>query len=275
MDRWISDFLNNSNDNKTAIRFPECPSCKRKIYRCTRYTTITNQIYKLIAQVKYKISGNQTKQQTNDRQKLSIFEYEILQKDTKQIIIDKSIRDYFSILYDKNYFFTDDVLSLLRNIIEFLYQIDKLLVDGHRKLSQDKFEGLVRFPLNHILRYLFKQRHYRNFAEQQLKDIQAEFQRIRRVIFIETLILSLKQTLNNNEKEGIDMMRGLISKSGPFTNEDRQKFDDLVKQYEYLNNLPGLGITENERKAIVSAFNMKQGHWYVCPNGHPYVITEV
>ena len=32
---------------------------------------------------------------------------------------------------------------------------------------------------------------------------------------------------------------------------------------------------EHERITIVSALNMKQGHWYVCPNGHPYVITEV
>ena len=37
----------------------------------------------------------------------------------------------------------------------------------------------------------------------------------------------------------------------------------------------GLGITEMERKEIVSSFGgMGSGHWFKCPNGHIYVITE-
>jgi len=33
-------------------------------------------------------------------------------------------------------------------------------------------------------------------------------------------------------------------------------------------------ITDAERKAIVHAMGYKQGHWYKCPNGHIYIITE-
>ena len=33
-------------------------------------------------------------------------------------------------------------------------------------------------------------------------------------------------------------------------------------------------LTPEERKQIVSAINLKQGHWFKCPNGHIYVITE-
>lgn len=36
----------------------------------------------------------------------------------------------------------------------------------------------------------------------------------------------------------------------------------------------GLGISEGERMEIVKALNMKQGHWFKCPNGHPYVIGD-
>lgn len=25
---------------------------------------------------------------------------------------------------------------------------------------------------------------------------------------------------------------------------------------------------------IIKALDMKQGHWFKCPNGHPYIITE-
>jgi hypothetical protein len=131
--------------------------------------------------------------------------------------------------------------------------------------------------LNHIVKYLFQHRQHRNFAEQQINDIQAELKRIHRLIYIEAIVSSLKSTrvLKADEKESIDSMQYLTKKTGPFTNEDLQKFDSLVKKLEHLNNLPGLGITERERVAIVSALNMARGHWYVCPKGHPYVITEV
>lgn len=35
-----------------------------------------------------------------------------------------------------------------------------------------------------------------------------------------------------------------------------------------------MGISEVERMEIVKAFNMKQGHWFKCPNGHLYAIGE-
>jgi hypothetical protein len=56
------------------------------------------------------------------------------------------------------------------------------------------------------VRYLFKQGCDRNFAKQQLKDIQYELERIRRVIYIEIFVSLLKQTLKTNEEEVINSM---------------------------------------------------------------------
>ncbi len=36
----------------------------------------------------------------------------------------------------------------------------------------------------------------------------------------------------------------------------------------------GLGISAREKQDILKAMGMRQGHWYKCPNGHIYVITE-
>jgi hypothetical protein len=118
-----------------------------------------------------------------------------------------------------------------------------------------------------LIQFYYKRTNY--------SSCKSELKRIRRVIYIESLVFSLKQTLKEHEKDDIDSMLYLTKKPIPFTNEDQEKFDDLVKKFEYLNNLPSLGITEKERIAIVSALNMSKGHWYVCPNGHPYIITEV
>jgi hypothetical protein len=273
LDKFVENSINNSNEN-TAIRFPECPRCKQKIRRCTRYMPIINQVNKLIAQVKQKILGNHSQQDMNQRRNHLIKEFEQTEINLKEINLGR-MKEFFATLYEPDKLFSDDMLTLMINILLFLNEIDKLLIDGRKKLPGNIFEDYVSLTLNHIVQYLFTHRQYRNFAEQQIKDIQAELERIRRLIYIETLVFSLKQDLKSNEKEGIDSMQYLTKKTGRFTGEDQQKFDSLVKKFEYLNNLPGLGINERERVAIVSALNMSQGHWYVCPKGHPYVITEV
>lgn len=35
-----------------------------------------------------------------------------------------------------------------------------------------------------------------------------------------------------------------------------------------------LGISKDEREMIVRAMGLTQGHWFKCPNGHVYCITE-
>jgi hypothetical protein len=237
---------------------------------------IINQVNNLIAQVKKKILGSQSEHDINERRKLLEKEFERTERNLKQIEINGQMREFFTTLEDRDKIFSDDILTLMKNILIFLNEIDELLIDGKNKLPTNIFEDLISLPLLHIVKYLFSHRQYRNFAEQQINDIQAELERIRRLIYIETLIISLKQqSLKPNEQEGIDSMQYLTKKTGSFTNEDQRKFDNLVKKFEHLNHIPGLGITERERVAIVSALNMAKGHWYVCPKGHPYVITEV
>ncbi|KAK2717012.1 NFX1-type zinc finger-containing protein 1-like isoform X2 [Artemia franciscana] len=39
-------------------------------------------------------------------------------------------------------------------------------------------------------------------------------------------------------------------------------------------SVPGIGIPDYERKMVVQAMGLKQGHWYKCPNGHIYCIGD-
>lgn len=235
---------------------------------------IINKVHELISGIKKKILGNLSKKEINIRRENLIQEYDKLPQKLKEIYFDKTMQD-FIMFYERIKLITGEMLDLLANIITFLNEIDKILITGRERLQRKIFEDLVHYPLCYVVKYLFAQKYYRNFAKQQLEDIQFEFERIRRVIYIEALIASLKQTLKADEKKSIELMQHLTQKPGPFTSQDRQTFDELVQQLQHFNNLPGLGITEHERKAIVSAFNLSKGHWYICPNGHPYIITEV
>lgn len=35
-----------------------------------------------------------------------------------------------------------------------------------------------------------------------------------------------------------------------------------------------IALTDAEKKEIVKAIGLRPGHWYKCPNGHPYAIGE-
>ncbi|CAF1076922.1 unnamed protein product [Adineta ricciae] len=273
LDRHINEFVNESNAN-TAIRFPECPRCRQRIYRCTRYTSVLNRVYNLIAQVKKKILGHTSDEEISEQREQILAEHKIMIINLKEIVLAQTQIDFFSKLYDKKYFFSNDKLNLMANIIRFLNHMDTILIHGRIKLQEDIFKEFVHRPILYIVEYLYKQKCGRNFAQQQLNDIQWELKRIRRVIYIENFIGTLQKELDEHEQVAIDSMRKLTRKIGPFTNENKIQFDDLVKKFKYLNNLPGLGITEKERKAIVTALNMTKGHWYTCPKGHPYIITE-
>ncbi|CAM4958751.1 unnamed protein product [Rotaria socialis] len=276
LDKFVNDSYNNSQED-TAIRFPECPRCKQNIRRCMRYMPILNRVHNLIAQVKKKIVGNQTEKEINERRILLIRDFKRTEANWKEISLRENKKN-FKRLCDPNYFLNDDILIRMKNILTFLNEIDKLLIDGRKALSTIVFENILRPPLNHIINYLFAQPQNRNFAEQQIKDIEAELIRFRRVIYYEALLKFINEnskcTLKPDEQSSLDTLKHLIEKRGRFTDVDKEKFDSLIKTLENLYNLPGLGITENERVAIVAALNLKKGHWYVCPKGHPYVITE-
>lgn len=236
---------------------------------------IINRVNNLIAQVKKKILGNETEKDLNERRKRLLTKYEKFEKDIEEIHLNTQMKKFFQILNESDKLFSLDMLILIENILTFLNEIEKLLINGKRKLSTNIFDDFINIPLQHMIKYLFANNQYRNFAEQQLNDIQLELQRIRRLIYIETLVSSLNQKLNKIEQEGIDSMQYLTKKIGPFTLEDQLKFDNHAKALEHLGNLPGLGITDRERIAIVSALSLSKGHWFVCPKGHPYVIDDV
>lgn len=145
LDHFVQDFLNNQTENK-AIRFPECPRCRQKIRRCVRYMPIINQINELIAQVKKKILGNQSDKEVTQRRKDVIKEYEKTEKQLKEVPLDR-LTESFTALKEPEHFVSNETLVLMTNILLFINEIDKLLIDGRKKLSANKFDDLVCLSL--------------------------------------------------------------------------------------------------------------------------------
>lgn len=77
-------------------------------------------------------------------------------------------------------------------------------------------------------------------------------------------------TLNQQSTQLDDMLLRNVKRIDEL---GKTKIKDLLDTMAARLNT-GLGISDKERIEIVRAMGMKQGHWYKCPNGHIYVITE-
>ena len=105
-----------------AIRFPECPRCKTKIRRCTRYTPIINHVHNLIAKVKQRILGDYSPTEIEQRRKHVIKDFDRTQ-DKLQEMDHASIQMFHSILNNEDDFFSGDIITLMENIMIFFKEI--------------------------------------------------------------------------------------------------------------------------------------------------------
>lgn len=152
LDRYVAEPFNNQSED-TALRFPECPLCKQSIRRCTRYMPIINRVHNLIAQVKEKILGGQSEKEIDERRQKLMQEFQKTESNLKEINLFKE-KDVFRPLSIPGQYFTDGELTRLNNILLFLNEIDKLLIDGRKKLRTDTFDDLVSIT-NLNLNFLF------------------------------------------------------------------------------------------------------------------------
>ncbi|CAG9836386.1 unnamed protein product [Diabrotica balteata] len=75
------------------------------------------------------------------------------------------------------------------------------------------------------------------------------------------------------DNRAVDAVTQLLDSPQRFT----KSINDIVKTHlEALKKetASNIALTDAERKEIVKAMGFKQGHWYKCPNGHPYCITD-
>ncbi|KAJ9573472.1 hypothetical protein L9F63_009132 [Diploptera punctata] len=59
----------------------------------------------------------------------------------------------------------------------------------------------------------------------------------------------------------------------PLRFSQHKQVSELLKKLAH-SSKSALEIFEKERKQIVQALGLKSGHWFKCPKGHIYLITE-
>uniref|UniRef100_A0A3Q4GFY5 Zinc finger, NFX1-type containing 1 n=1 Tax=Neolamprologus brichardi TaxID=32507 RepID=A0A3Q4GFY5_NEOBR len=262
------DDNNQANEvEQVAIKLKECPKCRTPIRNNLRYGSQINRSLEEIEMVKEKINGQQSDiekkkeaLQTQWCENLQTYEMD----DQKEyMLIEESL--------EKPYLTAND-LWVVENKMDFLIRVQKLLKIEKKDMldmDRDKF-------LRNVAEFVcWLNSYHQKFTDQQVFDLQRELQRLNLLAELNVRChLANKRRQTDQIQSDVQKIRDILETWGQFTEQDEQKVKEAMKKLDEKFPLSGLGISDEERKMIVSAMKMRPGHWYKCPNGHVYLITE-
>ncbi|XP_041800203.1 NFX1-type zinc finger-containing protein 1 isoform X2 [Chelmon rostratus] len=253
--------------DEVAIKLKECPKCKTPIRKNLRYGSHINASLAEIEMVKMKINEHQG----------DIEEYrKTLQIQWKDNLLTDGLGQQMEYMrindrLEKTYLTAND-LWVVENKMDFLVRVAKL-----RKVQRENMLLRRRLPLEKLAQQFehWLNNIHQKFTDQQVFDLQRELQRL-------TLLTKLNVCCHMADKRGqsakiqseVQTIKEVLEKCGQFTEQDERRVTEAMKELDSKLPPTGLGISEEERKMIVSAMKMPPGHWYKCPNGHVYLIDR-
>ncbi|XP_068120429.1 NFX1-type zinc finger-containing protein 1 [Hyperolius riggenbachi] len=262
MDTYMKGQSDSNED--CAIKLKECPKCKTPIRKNLRYGTVINQTLKEIEKVKERVRGLPSQRiETSNR----------LIRNLEQMV---EVRRNFSDEYYKLQETLEDPDTPLRTLISvenLMLFYDKLAkLFGAIKKVDDKEKTGLKNRLQEIMKWMNKTRLI--FTEQELSDLQTEVTRFTYLLELLVKCQEAKGRITADILEEINIIRNILENNRKFTEENEIFVKGKLKQLNQKLPKTGLGITESERVMIVNAMELTQGHWFKCPNGHVYCITE-
>lgn len=251
-------------DDEVAIRLKVCPICQVPIRKNLRYGTSIKQRLEEIEIIKKKIRGSAGDTGARQEHLKGLLEKESLhyhlRREELQMLEEK--------LAQKN--LSAKELVLVENYINFFNHLAGLK-DSLRKHHASGGEWGVGMRLNQVYEWIAKKR--LSFTSQELDDLQSELQRLKYLVNLLTRCKMAKEKAKEVSQEVLSV-RQILEKTCKFTEEDEQLVKKMMEALKASLPCSGLGISEEERMQIVKAIGFPQGHWFKCPNGHIYVITE-
>lgn len=268
MDKYmgVDDTQYVNQEAEVAIKLKECPKCRTPIRKNLRYGSQINRSLAEIEMVKGKIIGCQS-----DIEK----QRKALQKQWKENLDHYKMhcQDKYTQINERlsERYLTANDLWILENKMDFLVRVEKLLKLERKML----FTHGYKFRKNVAEFVEWLSNYHQKFTDQQVFDLQRE---LKRLTFLAELNVRCNMAHDRPQSDKIisevQKLRDVLEKSGQFTEQDEHIVKKNMKEIDKTLPLKGLGISEEERKMIVSAMKMPPGHWHKCPSGHVYLITE-
>ncbi|XP_067125252.1 NFX1-type zinc finger-containing protein 1-like [Centruroides vittatus] len=289
----FTQMLEMSSNSTDEIQMKSCPLCKKVIRKSLRFGNHIKACLKGIELVKEKIRGFDN---DNERKKQSLIEkidkfrtenehviFDMVTKLQSRSTVNVDTKVIYRVTSNINKILLEEkqmyrhLLDSLENFLNFLNDIfdfcNKLLLIYNRIQNiETQYSLFWEFVLNCIIMILKVMEENSSCASYHLLcDINREINRLK----FFTKLFRITTSMNN--PDFIRHYRKAVQILTIFKTFD----DDIYKKADKkLNELARhcdgavLGISDIEKRAILKAMDLRQGHWFQCPNGHIYCITE-
>ena len=250
-----------------TIQLKQCPRCRVAIRRNLRYGNIINQLLADIEQVKKKVIGEVIDYGPRSR---------ALLRQLKEIGLPEETRAFYSERL-RSSGLTSAELACIENIIRFLEHVtkwDREVRENTGSVDRDTRESLLRLQddMKKIRRWLAIPR--TRLSEQQVRECSLEITRFDLLAGYYQLHGKIKTTdnerLTSEKKQRFVVTLRQLSCGSPLNPDKEKSAREILNETQKC--MTGLGITEQERVQIVQAMEMKQGHWFKCPNGRQMML---
>ncbi|XP_064132257.1 NFX1-type zinc finger-containing protein 1 isoform X2 [Loxodonta africana] len=257
-------YMNEQKDDEVAIRLKVCPICQVPIRKNLRYGTSIKQRLEEIEVIKERIQGSAEEIATSQERLKALLE----KKNLFYLWLPEEFLMLKKKLAQKN--LSVKGLGLVENCISFYDRLAGLW-DSLKRVHVLE-QNNVSYRLNQVHEWLGKKR--LSFTSQELGDLQSEIQRLTFLVNLLTRCKMAEGKVKGSVAEEVSSVRKILMSTCKFTEEDEQLVQEKMEALKASLPCSGLGISEEERVQIVNAMGYPRGHWFKCPNGHIYVISD-
>ncbi|CAH1269008.1 ZNFX1 [Branchiostoma lanceolatum] len=277
LDRWMDTIDNDSADE--SIRLKSCPKCTTPIRRNLRYGKAIKKMLAIIEEIKKKCFGDAVQEaQTTATAKRLMGE---LQVDADLVKYCAETSEDLLRQMERHRQFSLDQIAMLENKVLFMKSLAKVKKEKKRDLlvfGDTQHNTEMDKEIAEMEKWLH--RRTARIGDQEWEEFGRELTRLNFLLKLRVLQWQIRKkriSLNDLAQANLDSAERMLTKPAPF----KQTTEELVKQaLEKVQRLTpalsgaAIGISDEERVQVVQAMGLTQGHWFACPNGHPYVITE-
>ncbi|GFS28363.1 NFX1-type zinc finger-containing protein 1 [Trichonephila inaurata madagascariensis] len=269
----LTQWMSLSTEGKREIQMKACPKCKMVIRRNLSFGNIVKSCLADIEKVK-KITYGDVKENLKLQQQLLLkiesknASIQLICKQLKKILMSPKSRSMIELTVMDNII---ALVEMLENVTAFLETISdsRTFIDSNVQILFCKLMQYVKTSKK--LMITFMQDEFLTASEHQLQDLSWEIHRLKladkllRFMYNRTAIKCCSQ---------LTAVMNCIISYAPFRASDVSKFSQEFSIYTQLYGEAIINVSDLEKQSILKAMGLSKGHWYQCPNGHVYCITE-
>ncbi|GFU24715.1 NFX1-type zinc finger-containing protein 1 [Nephila pilipes] len=269
----LTQWMNQSTEGKREIQMKTCPKCKVVIRRNMYFGNIIKSCLADIEKVK-KITYGDVKENSK-LQKLLLLrinskntQVQLICKQLIKILMSPKSRSMIELTIMENVI---NLAEMLVNETTFFETISYSQTFSDSNV-QTLYHELVQYiKTSKKLLITFMQDEYLTASEHQLQDLNWEIHRLK---LGDKLLRFMCNHISIKCLSQLTTLVKCITSYAPFRESDVKEFSH---EYSTLTQLYGdsvINVSDLEKQTILKAMGLSKGHWYQCPNGHVYCITE-